>query len=89
MHVVAAARVLRDRMPPVVGEPRPAQYWTARSALRPGHRSPSTGGILSRVPRGGDDVHGVLAGQDWLSRLAEHREPDFIAETYLKGPLIS
>jgi SAM-dependent methyltransferase len=62
-----------------------------RSALRPG-------GTLIAVhwrhpvpayPRGGDEVHDVLASQDWLSRLAEHREPDFIAEAYLKGPLIS
>jgi SAM-dependent methyltransferase len=63
----------------------------ARSALR-------SGGTLIAVhwrhpvpeyPRSGDDVHEVLASQDWLSRLAEHREPDFIAETYLKGPLVS
>jgi SAM-dependent methyltransferase len=63
----------------------------ARSALRPGGtliavhwRHP-----VPEYPRGGDEVHDVLASQGWLSRLARHREPDFIAETYLKGPLIS
>ena len=44
---------------------------------------------VPEYPRSGDNVHDVLAGQDWLSRLAGHQEPDFIAEAYLKGPLIS
>jgi SAM-dependent methyltransferase len=44
---------------------------------------------VREYPRSGDDVHDVLARQAGLSRLAEHREPDFIAEAYLKGPLIS
>jgi len=63
----------------------------AGAALRPGGtliavhwRHP-----VPEYPRSGDDVHDVLAGQDWLSRLAGHQEPDFIAEAYLKGPLIS
>ena len=63
----------------------------ARSALRPGGtliavhwRHP-----VAEYPRSGDDVHEVLARQAGLSRLAEHREPDFIAEAYLKGPLVS
>jgi SAM-dependent methyltransferase len=63
----------------------------AGAALRPGGtliavhwRHP-----VPEYPRSGDNVHEVLAGQDWLSRLAGHREPDFIAEVYLKGPLIS
>ncbi len=43
---------------------------------------------VPEYPRSGDNVHDVLAGQDWLSRLAGHQEPDFIAEAYLKGPLI-
>jgi SAM-dependent methyltransferase len=63
----------------------------AQAALRPGGtliavhwRHPVT-----EYPRSGDDVHDVLARQAGLSRLAEHREPDFIAEAYLNGPLIS
>lgn len=44
---------------------------------------------VREYPRSGDDVHDVLARQAGLSRLAEHREPDFIAEAYLKGSLIS
>jgi SAM-dependent methyltransferase len=63
----------------------------AGAALRPGGtliavhwRHP-----VPEYPRSGDNVHDVLAGQDWLSRLAGHQEPDLIAEVYLKGPLIS
>jgi SAM-dependent methyltransferase len=63
----------------------------AQTALRPGGtliavhwRHP-----VPEYPRSGDDVHDVLSSQAWLSRLATHREPDFVAETYLKGPLIS
>ena len=63
----------------------------ARAALRPGGtliavhwRHP-----VPEYPRSGDDVHEVLARQAGLSRLADHREPDFLAEAYLKGPLIS
>jgi SAM-dependent methyltransferase len=36
-------------------------------------------------PRGGDDVHGVLAQRPGLARLVSHREPDFLAEVYLRG----
>jgi len=63
----------------------------ARTALRPGGtliaahwRHP-----VPEYPRSGDEVHDALASQDWLSQLAAHQEPDFIAETYLNGPLIS
>jgi len=63
----------------------------ASAALRPGGtliavhwRHP-----VPEYPRSGDNVHDVLASQDWLSRLAGHQEPDFTAEAYLKGPLIS
>ena len=63
----------------------------ARAALRPGGtliavhwRHP-----VAEYPRSGDEVHQMLARQAGLSRLAEHREPDFIAEAYLNGPLIS
>jgi SAM-dependent methyltransferase len=63
----------------------------AGAALRPG------GTLLAvhwrhpvpEYPRSGDDVHDVLGRQAGLARLAEHREPDFIAEAYLKGPLVS
>jgi SAM-dependent methyltransferase len=44
---------------------------------------------VAEYPRSGDDVHDVLARQAGLSRLAEHRESDFIAEAYLNGPLVS
>ncbi|HEX3491836.1 MAG TPA: SAM-dependent methyltransferase [Streptosporangiaceae bacterium] len=63
----------------------------AEAALRPGGsliavhwRHPVT-----EYPRSGDEVHDMLAGRAGLSRLADHREPDFIAEAYLKGPLVS
>jgi SAM-dependent methyltransferase len=57
------------------------------AALRPG------GTLLAvhwrhpvpEYPRSGDGVHGVLARQPGLARLAEHREPDFAADVYLRG----
>jgi SAM-dependent methyltransferase len=59
----------------------------ATGALRPGGtliavhwRHP-----VAEYPRSGDDVHGVLAAQPGLGRLAEHREADFIAEVYLRA----
>lgn len=36
-------------------------------------------------PRSGDDVHDVLAQRPGLARLVDHREPDFLAEVYLRG----
>jgi SAM-dependent methyltransferase len=60
---------------------------SATAALRPG-------GTLLAVhwrhavaehPRSGDDVHGVLAQCSGLARLVSHREPDFLAEVYLRG----
>jgi hypothetical protein len=39
---------------------------------------------VAEYPRSGDDVHGVLAAQAGLGRLAEHRESDFVAEVYLR-----
>jgi SAM-dependent methyltransferase len=59
----------------------------AMGALRPG------GTLLAvhwrhpvpEYPRSGDEVHGVLARQPGLARLAEHREPDFAADVYLRG----
>lgn len=61
------------------------------AALRPG------GTLLAvhwrhpvpEYPRTGDDVHQVLAGQPGLSRLAEHREADFLAEVYRCGSPVS
>jgi SAM-dependent methyltransferase len=59
----------------------------AVAALRPGGtllavhwRHP-----VADYPRGGDDVHGVLAARSGLARLVDHREPDFIAEVYLRA----
>jgi SAM-dependent methyltransferase len=57
------------------------------AALRPG------GSLLAvhwrhpvaDYPRSGDEVHKALAGRPGLARLAEHREPDFIAEVYQRG----
>jgi SAM-dependent methyltransferase len=59
----------------------------AVTALRPGGtllavhwRHP-----VAEYPRGGDDVHAVLAGRAGLGRLVRHREPDFLADVYLRG----
>jgi SAM-dependent methyltransferase len=63
----------------------------ATAALRPGGsliavhwRHP-----VSEYPRSGDEVHQALAARAELSRLADHREPDFIAEVYQHGPVVS
>ena len=59
----------------------------AAAALRPGAtllavhwRHP-----VAEYPRSGDNVHAALAARPELAKLAEHTEPDFIAETYLAG----
>jgi cyclopropane fatty-acyl-phospholipid synthase-like methyltransferase len=39
---------------------------------------------VADYPRSGDDVHACLAAQPGLARLAEHREPDFVAEAYIR-----
>lgn len=56
-------------------------------ALRPGGtllavhwRHPVAG-----YPRSGDEVHQALAGHGGLARLVDHREPDFLAEVYIRG----
>jgi SAM-dependent methyltransferase len=36
-------------------------------------------------PRSGDDVHAALAARPELARLAQHTEPDFLAEAYVAG----
>ncbi len=40
---------------------------------------------VADYPRGGDDVHRVLAAQPGLARLVGHTEPDFIAEVYQRA----
>jgi SAM-dependent methyltransferase len=46
---------------------------------------------VAEYPRTGDNVHAALASQTDLARLATHREPDFLAETYIRadGTLVS
>ena len=39
---------------------------------------------VADYPRSGDDVHRVLAARPGLARLVSHREPDFLAEVYLR-----
>lgn len=56
------------------------------AALRPG------GALLAvhwrhpvpEYPRSGDEVHQALAAQAGLARLVEHREPDFLADVYIR-----
>jgi SAM-dependent methyltransferase len=57
------------------------------AALRPGGsllavhwRHPVTD-----YPRSGDDVHERLASHSGLARLVDHREPDFLAEVYIRA----
>jgi SAM-dependent methyltransferase len=58
----------------------------ATAALRPG------GSLLAvhwrhpvpEYPRSGDEVHRALARQTGLGRLVDHREPDFLAEVYIR-----
>jgi SAM-dependent methyltransferase len=40
---------------------------------------------VAEYPRSGDNVHAAVAARPELTRLAEHVEPDFIAEAYLAG----
>jgi len=42
---------------------------------------------VAEYPRGGEEVHRALAGRGELTRLVEHREPDFLAEVYLRAPV--
>ncbi len=40
---------------------------------------------VAEYPRSGDEVHQALAGQAGLARLVSHREPDLLAEVYIRG----
>jgi hypothetical protein len=40
---------------------------------------------VAEHPCSGDSVHAALPARPELTKLAEHTEPDFIAETYLAG----
>ncbi len=39
---------------------------------------------VAEYPRSGDDVHRLLAARRGLARLVDHREPDFLAEVYVR-----
>jgi SAM-dependent methyltransferase len=39
---------------------------------------------VAEYPRSGDEVHQALAGRAGLARLVDHREPDFLAEVYIR-----
>jgi SAM-dependent methyltransferase len=60
----------------------------AMAALRPGGtllaahwRHPVAG-----YPRSGDDVHEVIAARPELTLIADHQEPDFLAQAYIRAP---
>ena len=40
---------------------------------------------VAEYPRSGDDVHRLLAARPGLARLVDHREPDFLAEVYVRA----
>jgi SAM-dependent methyltransferase len=40
---------------------------------------------VAEYPRSGDDVHRALAARPGLARLVSHREPDFLAEVYIRA----
>ena len=40
---------------------------------------------VAEYPGTGDEVHQAMAGQPELARLVEHREPDFLAEVYIRA----
>jgi SAM-dependent methyltransferase len=61
------------------------------AALRPG------GNLLTvhwrhpvaDYPRGGDEVHAAVCARAGLSLLAEHAEPDFLAQVHVRGEPVS
>ena len=40
---------------------------------------------VAEYPRSGDDVHAALGRRAGLAKLADHAEPDFLAQVYLRG----
>ena len=40
---------------------------------------------VPEYPRSGDDVHAALGARAGLARLADHTEPDFLAQVYVRG----
>jgi len=40
---------------------------------------------VPEYPRSGDDVHAALGARSGLARLADHTEPDFLAQVYVRG----
>jgi cyclopropane fatty-acyl-phospholipid synthase-like methyltransferase len=40
---------------------------------------------VTEYPRSGDEVHAALADRAGLARLADHAEPDFLAEVYIRS----
>jgi SAM-dependent methyltransferase len=40
---------------------------------------------VQEYPRSGDDVHAALGARAGLARLADHTEPDFLAQVYIRG----
>jgi len=78
--------VLSELLYYFAGDDLPKVLGRATATLRPGGtllavhwRHP-----VADYPRTGDEVHQVLAGQAGLARLVEHREPDFLAEVYIR-----
>jgi len=78
--------VLSELLYYFAGDDLPKVLDRATATLRPGGtllavhwRHP-----VADYPRTGDEVHQVLVGQAGLARLVEHREPDFLAEVYIR-----
>ena len=78
--------VLSELLYYFAGDDLPKVLHRATATLRPGGtllavhwRHP-----VADYPRTGDEVHQVLAVQAGLARLVEHREPDFLAEVYIR-----
>jgi nodulation protein S (NodS) len=44
---------------------------------------------VADYPRSGDDVHAALNARAGLALLAEHAEPDFLAQVHIRGELAS
>jgi predicted TPR repeat methyltransferase len=44
---------------------------------------------VADYPRSGDDVHAAVNARAGLAMLAEHAEPDFLAQVHVRGELVS